>query len=390
VSLESRRAAARTEAISPFIVMEVLEAAQAIDQRGGDVIHLEIGEPDFDTPDVIRAAGVAALGAGGTHYTHSLGRRELREAIAAHYRRTYGVAIPVERVIVTAGTSPGLWMTMAALIEPGDEIILGDPSYACYPNFIRFFGGVPRFVPLDPDDGYQFPLPEVEARIGPRTKAILINSPSNPTGTLLTAETLAALAGTGLPIISDEIYHGLVYEGRERTMLEFAPEAIVLNGFSKAWAMTGWRLGWVIVPEGLVRPIQKMAQNFFISAADFAQTAGVAALEHAGPDVARMRREYDRRRKRLLAGLREIGFTIRHEPTGAFYILADARRWSHDSRALAFRILEEAQVACSPGVDFGANAEGYLRFCYANSYERIEEALRRLAGFFRRLGSGSS
>ncbi|MCS6802942.1 MAG: pyridoxal phosphate-dependent aminotransferase [Dehalococcoidia bacterium] len=377
------RAAARTEAIAPFMVMEVLEAAQAIERTGDKVIHLEIGEPDFDTPEVIRAAGAAALAAGGTHYTHSLGRRELREAIAEHYWSTYRVAVPPERVIVTTGTSAGLWMAMAALIEPGDEVILGDPSYACYPNFIRFFGGIPRFVPLDPDDGYQFHLGEVEQRITPRTRAILINSPSNPTGTLLTAETLAALASTGLPILSDEIYHGLVYEGREHTMLEFAPDAIVLNGFSKAWAMTGWRLGWMIVPERLVRPIQKMAQNFFISAADFSQSAGVAALRHGAPEVARMRAEYDRRRRRMIAGLREIGFALRHEPTGAFYVLADARRWSCDSRALVFQILERARVACSPGVDFGRNAEGFLRFSYANSLDRIEEALRRLAAFFR-------
>lgn len=384
MNLDAPRATARAEAISPFMVMEVLEAAQAIERAGGDVIHLEIGEPDFDTPEVIRAAGVAALAAGGTHYTHSLGRRELREAIAEHYWTTYRVALSPERVIVTAGTSPGLWMAMAALIEPGDEVLLGDPSYACYPNFIRFFGGIPRFVPLDPADGYQFHLADVEARLGPRTKAILINSPSNPTGTLLTAETMAALAATGLPVISDEIYHGLVYEGRERTMLEFAPDAIVLNGFSKAWAMTGWRLGWMIVPERLVRPIQKMAQNFFISAADFAQTAGVAALRHAAPDVARMRAEYDLRRRRLIAGLREIGFDLHHEPTGAFYVLADARRWSHDSRALAFRLLDEARVACSPGIDFGPSAEGFLRFCYANSLARIDEALRRLTAFFHR------
>ncbi|GIW11842.1 MAG: pyridoxal phosphate-dependent aminotransferase [Dehalococcoidia bacterium] len=373
----------RTQAISPFIVMEVLEAAQVLEQAGEDIIHLEIGEPDFETPAVVREAAEQALAAGQTHYTHSLGRRELREAIAEFYARTYGVELSPARIVVTAGTSPALWLTMAALIEPGDEVVLGDPSYACYPNFIRFFGGVPRFVRLDPSDGYQFHAEEVRRLITPRTRAILINSPSNPTGTLLTAETLAALAELGVPVISDEIYHGLVYAGRERTMLEFSPTAIVLNGFSKAWAMTGWRLGWVVLPEPLVRPVQTMAQNFFISAADFVQTAGVAALRQAGPAVAQMRAEYDRRRRRLLAGLREVGFRLQHEPTGAFYILADARHWSTDSRALAFTLLRQARVACSPGVDFGPGAEGYLRFCYANSLERIEEAIRRLAQFFR-------
>ncbi|MFN8535794.1 MAG: pyridoxal phosphate-dependent aminotransferase [Dehalococcoidia bacterium] len=382
MNAETIRVAARADGISPFIVMEILEAAQAVEREGDDIVHLEIGEPDFDTPAVIREAGTAALQAGQTHYTHSLGRRELREAIADHYLATYGVTVSPERVVVTAGTSPALWLTMAALIEPGDEVILGDPSYACYPNFVRFFGGTPRVVRLDPADGYQFHANEVRRLITPRTRAILVNSPSNPTGTLLTAETMAGLAAEDIPIISDEIYHGLVYEGRERTMLEFSPDAIVLNGFSKAWAMTGWRLGWLILPEQLVRPVQKMAQNFFISAADFAQTAGVAALRQGGDDVARMRAEYDRRRRRLIAGLRQIGFSIQSEPTGAFYVLADARRWSNDSNALAFEILREAHVACSPGVDFGAGAEGYLRFCYANSIERIDEALDRLARFF--------
>jgi aspartate/methionine/tyrosine aminotransferase len=382
VNTDVFRIAARAESISPFIVMEVLEAAQAIEHAGDDVVHLEIGEPDFDTPAVIREAGERALAAGQTHYTHSLGRRELREAIAEFYARQYRVSVSSDRILVSAGTSPALWLTMAALIEPGDEVILGDPSYACYPNFIRFFGGVPRFVRLDPADGYQLRADAVRPLLGPRTKAILINSPSNPTGTLLTAETLAALADLGVPMISDEIYHGLVYEGRERTMLECSPDAIVLNGFSKAWAMTGWRLGWLVLPAPLVRPVQKMAQNFFISAADFVQTAGLAALREAAPDVALMRAEYDRRRRRLIAGLREIGFGLESEPTGAFYVLADARRWSGDSRALAFAILREAKVACSPGVDFGAGAEGYLRFCYANSLDRIDEALRRLRVFF--------
>ncbi|MCS7001868.1 MAG: pyridoxal phosphate-dependent aminotransferase [Dehalococcoidia bacterium] len=376
------RLADRASALSPFMVMEVLEAAQAIEQGGDDVVHLEIGEPDFATPAVVLAAAAAALAAGQTHYTHSLGRREFREAIAEHYARQYGVEVRPDQIVVTMGTSPGLLLSMAALIEPGDEVILGDPSYACYPNFIRFFGGVPRFVRLDPADGYQLRAEAARAVLTPRVKAILINSPSNPTGTVLDDETLAGLASLGVPIISDEIYHGLVYVGRERCILEFTRNAIVLNGVSKAYAMTGWRLGWMIVPDELVRAVQTMHQNFFISSADFVQTAGAAALRWAGADAARMREEYNRRRRRMIDGLRAIGFTIATEPTGAFYVLADARRWSSDSKALAFETLEKAKVACTPGVDFGANAEGFLRFSYAAALDRIDEALRRLETFF--------
>lgn len=368
----------RAENISPFIVMEVLEAAQELEHAGEDVVHLEIGEPDFDTPEIIRRAGEKALLAGQTHYTHSLGKRELREALAEHFDNRYGATAMPERILVTLGTSPALWITMAVLIEPGDEVILGDPSYACYPNFIRFFGGIPKFVPLSAADGYQFPIEEVRKAIGPRTKAILVNSPSNPTGTLLCDDNLTRLAELGVPVISDEIYHGLVYSGRERTMLEFDPDAIVLNGFSKAFAMTGWRLGYLVLPEELLRPAQKIQQNFFISAADFVQTAAITALREAGPDVERMCREYDKRRRRIVSGLRELGFRIETEPTGAFYVLADARHLDHDSKRLAFDILARARVGVCPGIDFGSNAEGYIRFCYAASIERIDEALRRL------------
>lgn len=371
----------RARAISPFIVMEVLEAAQELEHAGEDVVHLEIGEPDFDTPEVIRRAGERALLAGQTHYTHSLGKRELREALVDHYRDHYGAEISADRIIVTGGTSPALWMTMAVLIEPGDEVILGDPSYACYPNFIRFFGGIPKFVPLNAANGYQFPIDEVRKAISPRTKAILINSPSNPTGTLLSDQNMTDLAALGVPVISDEIYHGLVYSGRERTMVEFDPNAIVLNGFSKAFAMTGWRLGYLILPEELLRPAQKIQQNFFISAADFVQTAAITALREAGPDVQRMCAEYDVRRRRIVAGLRELGFGIETEPTGAFYVLADARHLDHDSKRLAFDILNKAKVGVSPGIDFGENAEGFIRFCYAASIDRIEEALHRLRAY---------
>jgi aspartate/methionine/tyrosine aminotransferase len=373
--------AERALKIPPFIVMDVLERAAEMERRGEDVVHLEVGEPDFDTPQCIKEAAFRALREGRTHYTHSLGIPELREAICEHYVRRYGVDITPERVVVTAGTSPGLFLAFASVIEPGDEVILSNPHYACYPHFIRFLHGKPVFVEVEESDGFQYRPERVAERVGPRTKAILINSPSNPTGNLLDAERMRALAEMGPLIISDEIYHGLVYEGREHSILEFTDRAVVLNGFSKLYAMTGWRLGYLILPPEMVRPIQKIHQNFFISANDFVQWAGITALREAGPDVERMRRIYDERRRYMLRRLRDLGFGITVEPTGAFYVLANARHLSEDSYSLAFDILEKARVGVAPGIDFGTHAEGYLRFSYAASLDRIREGMDRLEAY---------
>jgi aspartate/methionine/tyrosine aminotransferase len=272
-------------------------------------------------------------------------------------------------------------MLFATLLEAGDEILLSDPHYPCYPNFANFMGAKPVFVPTEEAEGFQLRAEEIRKRIGPRTRAVLINSPSNPTGNLLAPERMAAIADLGIPIVSDEIYHGLVYEEKEHTILEFTDKAFVLNGFSKAYAMTGWRLGYVIAPPECVRPLQKIQQNFYISAASMSQRAGIAALTQAGPDVERMRRVYNERRKYMIGRLRELGFGLPVEPAGAFYILVNARHLSSNSHELAFRMLEEAGVGVSPGVDFGKNAEGYLRFSYANSLENIREGLRRIESF---------
>ncbi|HYL79907.1 MAG TPA: pyridoxal phosphate-dependent aminotransferase [Candidatus Acidoferrum sp.] len=373
--------ATRAQEIAPFVVMEVLERAQELEAKGEHLIHLEVGEPDFSTPACIQEALAKAVKDGMTHYTHSLGILPLREAIAEHYRVKYGVAVSPDRILVTAGTSPAMWMVCSAILESGDEVLLSDPHYACYPNFIRFCGGEPACVDILEEGGFQL-LPEaVRARITPRTKAILINSPANPTGKVLSADRMAALADLGPMVLSDEIYHGLVYEGREHSILEFTDRAVVFNGFSKAFAMTGWRLGYVIVPPELIRPLQKMHQNFFISANAFVQAAGVAALREALPDSERMRRCYDERRRFLVPGLRKLGFGIATEPNGAFYVFANAKSFSGDSYAFAFEILERAKVSVAPGVGFGKNGEGYLRFSYANSLENLVEALRRLEVF---------
>lgn len=364
-----------------FIVMDVLERANALERAGQDIIHLEIGEPDFDTPQCIKEAGIKAIMEGKTHYTHSLGMPELREAICGCYMDKYGVHINPDQIIVTSGTSPAMLLIFSALLENGDEVIVSNPCYPCYPNIINYVGGNCVFANVYEDDGFQFRPEEVAQEISPQTKAILINSPSNPTGNLLSAERMQRIADLGLYTISDEIYHGLVYVGKEQTILEYTDKAFVLNGFSKLYAMTGWRLGYVISPPDFVRPMQRIQQNFFISASSISQWAGLAALNKAQPDVERMRTIFDQRRHYMIKRLRELGFGISVDPAGAFYILARAKHLSGDSYELAFEILEKAGVGVAPGIDFGSGAEGYLRFSYANSLENITEGLRRIEGF---------
>ena len=378
--------AKRAEEIPPFIVMDVLETAQQMEREGKDIIHLEVGEPDFDTPDCIKDAAICALREGKTHYTHSLGLLELREAICAHYGKRYGVTLSPDQVLVTSGTSPAMAVLFSTLLEKDDEVVISDPHYACYPNFIRFFDGAPVCVPVNECDGFQYTPEAIRASISPRTRAILINSPSNPTGNLLSGARMAQIASLGIPVISDEIYHGLVYGEEEHSILEYTDNAFVLNGFSKAYAMTGWRLGYLIAPRAFMRPLQKIQQNLFISPNAFVQWAGVAALRDAEPDVLRMRAIYNERRLYLIRRLRELGLGICVEPTGAFYVLGNISAFSRDSYRTAFDILKRAHVGVTPGIDFGKNCEGYLRFSYANSLDNIREGMNRLEDYLKGLG----
>jgi aspartate/methionine/tyrosine aminotransferase len=380
----------RAEEMTSFIVMDVLERANEMEREGADIIHLEVGEPDFDTPACVKEAACRALEEGHTHYTHSLGLFELREAICEYYASTYAVAVGPEQVIVTSGSSPAIFLVFSALLEPGDEVIISDPHYACYPNFIKFVQGRPVTIPVYEEDGFQYRPESIRAKLTARTKAIFINSPSNPTGNLLSAERMQHIAALThyeqCPYIaSDEIYHGLVYEGKEHSILEFTDHAFVFNGFSKLFAMTGLRLGYVIAPREFIRPMQKLHQNFFISANAMVQQAGMAALKKADKDVARMKQIYDERRRFMISRLKEIGFGITVEPTGAFYVFANARHIADDSYKLAFDILERARVGVAPGIDFGPNGEGYLRFSYANSLENIKEGMNRLEQYIRQL-----
>ncbi len=368
----------KAQEIPPFIVMDVLEKAQELERKGEHIIHLEVGEPDFDTPECVNEAGYRAICEGKTHYTHSLGLYELREGIAEDYWKKYHVKVSSEQIVVASGTSPAMLLIFAALLEQGEAVILSNPYYPCYPNIIRFVDGIPIFVKVLEEEGFQYLPGMIEEKLSPRVKGIMINSPSNPTGNVMPPERMKEIAKFSPFIISDEIYHGLVYEGEVHSILEFTDRAFVINGFSKLYAMTGWRLGYLIAPKEFIRPMQKIQQNLFISASSFSQWAALAGLKEAEHDVKKMRDTYDQRRRYLIPKLRELGFGITVEPTGAFYILANAKRFSKDSYRLAFDILQEAKVGVAPGIDFGSNAEGYLRFCYANSLENIEEGVKRL------------
>ncbi len=309
-----------------------------------------------------------------------MGLLALREAVAESYSVKFGVDVKADQVIVNSGTSPAMLLLFMGLLEPGDEVIMANPRYACYPNFVEGVGGRPAFVYTKEEKGFALEPGGVVNAINARTKAILINSPGNPTGHVMSAREYRGIceAAGNIPIISDEIYQGLIYKGKDHSALEYTDNAFVLNGFSKLYAMTGWRLGYLIAPQDCVRPLQKLQQNFFICANSFVQHGGVAALRGPQGHIKGMVEEYDRRRKYLLKRLTGMGFGIESEPQGAYYVLANAKKFGADSLRLSRRILEDAGVAVTPGIDFGDGAEGYLRFSYSNSLDNIREGMDRL------------
>ncbi len=357
-----------------------MERAQEMERAGIHVVHLEVGEPDFDPPPAALRACAEALGSGHTNYTDSRGLPELRDAIAADKTRRTGSSVDPAQVIVTSGTSPAMLMVFGLVLEPGDEVIVPSPHYACYPNFVRFCGGKPVAVACAPEAGYAVDVDAVRSAVTSRTKAIVVGTPANPTGAIQSRETLEALASLGVPLVCDEIYDGLVYdEARVVSALEITDQAFVLDGFSKRYAMTGFRLGYVIAPQAAIRTLQSLQQNLFISASEFVQRAGIAALQQGDATVEAARASLAPRRRLLIDGLRELGFVIPVEPEGAFYVFADAGAFSGDSLALANALLERAHVAATPGIDFGSTGEGWLRFCYAAPEADLREALARLS-----------
>jgi len=365
--------------LSSFIVMDVMARAAELERAGEKVIHLEVGEPDFPTPAVIQDEAVKAMREGRTKYTHAMGLPELREEICVYYKKKYGVHITPGQVLVTSGTSPAFLFAMIAIMNDKDQVIVSNPGYACYPNFITATGGEMVEVATSPENGFQYTADDIRRNVCGKTRAIVINSPSNPTGVVMNHDQLREISQfSDQYIISDEIYHGLVYKDEAHSILEYTERAFVINGFSKLYAMTGWRLGYCIFPPEFSDVMQKIHQNFMISANSFVQWAGIAALTKADVDVEAMRSTYDTRRRYMIDRLRDMGFVIHVEPTGAFYVFADARKFCSDSYAEAFNIIDTVKVGVTPGIDFGSGGEGFLRFSYANSIENIKEGLDRL------------
>lgn len=373
---------ARSLAVKPFVVMDVVARVKELEAAGHDIVRMDVGDPDLPTPEVITRAAEAAMEAGDTGYTQSAGLPDLRDAVSARFLSKYGVTVDRDDIVVTQGTSPAMLLLFGTLLDPGDEVIISDPCYPAYPNYINFLGGVAVRVPARAEDGFRMRIEEIEAAITPRTRCIMINSPSNPMGAVLPPEDLRAIAELverrGLYVASDEIYHGLDFEGEDHTILEYTDRAFVLNGFSKLYSMTGWRLGYLVAPRAFVRPAEAIQQNFFLCANHFVQVAGVTALLKAEPDVARMREVYDERRRFLVPALRSIGLKVDVAPTAAFYVFADARAWGSDSLALTYRLIDEASVSAAPGVDFGPGGEGFLRLSYVSALDRLAEGVERL------------
>ena len=382
--------ARRMAEIEPFHVMALLARARELEAQGRSIIHMEIGEPDFPTPEPVCRAGMRVIEKGELYYTPAPGLPQLREAIAAYYRLRYGVELSPARILVTTGASAALLLACAVLIDPGDEVLLADPGYPANRHFVRLMEGVPRAVPVDATDGYQLAPQHLERHWGPRSVAALVASPSNPTGTLISTERLSAMADfageRGGTLIVDEIYHGLVYEGVYTTALAHSDDVFVVNSFSKYFQMTGWRLGWLVAPERYLGELDKLAQNLYLAAPTPSQHAALAAFEPETLAILEARRkEFKARRDYLVPALRGLGFDIPVTPQGAFYVYAGCGGLTRDSLAFARDLLERAGVAITPGIDFGANApERHVRFAYTNSIARLKEGVARIAQFVKK------
>ena len=379
--------AARMAQIAPFHVMELMARAQALEDQGRSIIHLEVGEPDFATASPILEAAQRFLSGGHVHYTAALGLRQLREAISDHYHRRYGLDVSPARIVVTAGASGALLLALGVLVNPGDEWLLPDPGYPCNRHFVRLLEGRPISLPVEAASNYQPTAAQLAASWTSRTRGLLVASPANPTGTLLDFDTMAALvdgvATRGGSLLVDEIYHGLTYGVEAGSALALSDDVFVINSFSKYFGMTGWRLGWLVAPQRYLREIEKLAQNLYIAPSTVAQHAALAAFHPDTTSILEARRhEFSLRRDVLLPGLRQLGFEIAADPRGAFYLYADSNGLAADSFSLAGQLLTEAGVAATPGLDFGSNApQGHIRFAYTIDRNQIEEGLARMAAY---------
>ena len=381
--------AARMAEIQPFHVMEVLRRAATLEAAGRRIIHMEIGQPDFAAPEPVIEAAVRALRTEPMGYTDALGIPALREAISRFYGERFGVDVPAARIMLTAGASGAFLLAMGALLDPGDEVLLPDPSYPCNRHFVRLFEGRAKTIPVGADSAYQLTAEHVRRHWGPGTRGVMIATPSNPTGTTVPPEELAAIVAAarerGGWVLVDEIYQGLVYGTAERTALALDDSLFVVNSFSKYFNMTGWRLGWLVAPADAIAQMERLAQNAFICVSAPAQYAALAAFDPATLAILEQRRgEFERRRDFLVPALRAIGFDIPVTPNGAFYVYADASRFGMDAAELSMRVLEEAGVAITPGADFGAHeANRYVRFAYTRAMADLQEGVARLGALLR-------
>ena len=380
----------RIDRVAPFRVMSLLETAQAREAAGHDVIHLEVGEPDFATPEPVVAAGQAALSAGHTRYTPAAGLPALREAIAGHYAEYFGAEVDPRRILVTPGASGALLLASQLLAGPGDRVLMADPNYPCNRHFMALAGAEVDAVPVGPESGWQLDAGLIEAHWRDATRLAMLATPSNPTGHMLDADRLAAVAETvaarGGHLLVDEIYQGLCFDLEPLSVASLTPDAFVVNSFSKYFGMTGWRLGWLLAPEAAVEPLTRLAQNVFLAAPTLAQHAALAAFTPECRGILEARRsELARRRDALLAALAPLGLAPSLPPQGAFYLWLDISRYSHDSQAFCRRLLEEESVAITPGVDFALEGgEHHVRIAFTTGVERLEEAVSRLARFLAR------
>ncbi len=384
------RSAARLADIAPFHVVELFTRARQLEAEGRDIIHMEVGEPDFPTPDPIRQAAIRAIEQGQTFYTEALGLPALRDAISGFYRERYGVAVPAARIAVTNGASGALNLAFACLADPGSEWLLADPGYPCNRHILRTYEGRPRALPVGPDSNFQPTAAQVAAAWNEQTAGLLVASPANPTGTLLSQPEIGALASVcrqnGGHFLVDEIYHGLTYEGEAATACAAGDDIWVINSFSKYFQMTGWRLGWMVIPEAFVRDVEKLAQNLVLCPSAPAQHAALAAFAPATIAILEARRaEFRRRRDFLAPALEAIGLRVTARPGGAVYVYCDCSALAADSFTLARDLLEQTGVAATPGLDFGSNApEKHIRFAYTTDISRLIEAVDRLGRYFGR------
>jgi aspartate/methionine/tyrosine aminotransferase len=380
----------RMAAIQPFFVMEVLARAKALERQGRDIIHMEIGEPDFPTPPLVLQSTAEFMRRGEIRYTPAAGLPELREAISKYYRDRYGVYVASERIFVTPGASGGFLLAMGLLLNEGDKVLLADPGYPCYSNFVRLFGGIPCLVPVDASTRFHLNSEILSAHWDNRTKGAVIASPSNPTGTALQSDELkrliVELEQRSAFLIADEIYHGLEYGEPSPTALAFSDRVFVVNSFSKYFGLTGWRVGWLVVPADCIDNAEKLSQNIFISAPTPSQYAALASFTEANlEELERRRRVFQERRDFLCEQLQNIGFSLSTIPSGAFYVYANCGRFTSNSLDFAVGLLEEAGVAVTPGKDFGKNSpESHLRFSYAVTLDRLAEAITRIRQFVKR------